>query len=656
MKYRNLLLVALLLMLVATPLLAQDEMAEPDLRIGALPVVNMLPLYVALDGGYFDEVGITVEIVDYPSGKDAQAAAIAGEIDGFQADLVSALKVNAAGVGVHVVRHVGITNTTFVHIVTGRGSGIESVEDLAGKRIGLSLNTIIQYMTDTLLASAGMSSEDVEYVDVPGIYNRVQRLVDGDIDAATLPGPYNQFALTYGGVVIIDDANVDYVPEALIIRAEVLAEKGEAVRAFLAAYEQAVETINAMAGDSSAYAEFLEMNDRGSGQLLKSAFNTGFVLVPTLTRARVPSEAEYSSVHDWALGAGLLAEAQSYADVVDGQFLPEVMEEEMAETDDMAEEAAAPVAEQEMREPDLRFLVRPSINSLPLHVAQDAGYFEEEGVVVEFVDFMNVTDLQAAVEAGESDGLQLTSLNRILQLNAVAGNVRVVREVEVTNLSYFAIITGPGSGIESMDDLTSTPLSLFKGADAEILVGQMLTHAGLSEDQVEIIYLDSADVGNLMDKILDGQIKVTLVDQAFTQVISTMFGGSVLMDSDDMNYGGAQEMIGFRSQVLEEKGDAVHAFLRAYARAEEAINALAGDTQAYRQFVGTVGMEQDALIEAIVSGGFAAVPMFAPPGLPSTEDFAAAQEWALAAGLLDAPIAYEDLVDDSFLMDDMAEE
>ena len=63
-------MLALLLLLVATPLLAQDEMAEPDLRIGALPVVNMLPLYVALDGGYFDEAGITVEIVDYASGAD----------------------------------------------------------------------------------------------------------------------------------------------------------------------------------------------------------------------------------------------------------------------------------------------------------------------------------------------------------------------------------------------------------------------------------------------------------------------------------------------------------------------------------------------------------------------------------------------------------
>ena len=126
---------------------------------------------------------------------------------------------------------------------------------------------------------------------------------------------------------------------------------------------------------------------------------------------------------------------------------------EMAD-DDMAEEVAAPTAEAapEMREPDLRIVVRPSIYSLPFHIAEGAGYFDEEGVVVELVDFMNVANLLSAVEAGEFDGLQLTSLNRVLQLNAGAGNVRIVREVAVTNLPFFALVTGPGSGIASMED------------------------------------------------------------------------------------------------------------------------------------------------------------------------------------------------------------
>lgn len=206
-----------------------------------------------------------------------------------------------------------------------------------------------------------------------------------------------------------------------------------------------------------------------------------------------------------------------------------------------------------------------------------------------------------------------------------------------------------------MDALKSNPVSLVEGADAEYLVGQMLAHAGLHDDEVAIDYIDPAEVGDMFDQILGGQIQVAFADQVFSQSI-TMFGGSVLMDSDDLNYGGVQELIGFRAQALEEKGAAIRAFLRAYARAEEALNAMEGDTQAYRQFVNALGIEQDALIESLVVGGFSAVPMFASPGVPSVEEIVPVQEWALAAGLLDAPIAYDDLVDSHFLTEEMAEE
>ena len=653
MKYRSLLLFVMLLLSVGMPALAQDEMATPDLRIGALPVLNMVPLYVAQQAGYFDEAGVVVEIVDYASGADAQAAVIAGEIDGFQADLVSALKVNAGGGDVRVVRHVGITNIPFISIVAGRDSGIESMEELAGGRIGLSLNTIIQYMTDTLLTSAGVDAGGVEYVDVPGIWNRTQRLVDGEISAATLPELYATSALQYGGKVLIDDAAVDYVPESLNIRAETLAEKGEAVRAFLAAYERAVDTINAMEGDASAYRAFLESGD---GHTLTSAFSALITVAPVFSRARVPSEAEFSAVRDWALDAGLLTETQSYADVVADQFLPEVMEDEMAPADEMAEATVEPVAEsgQAMREPDLRLAVRPSMTALPLHVAQAAGYFEEAGVVVELVDFITPSSQQSAIQTGEFDGLQTGSIVRLSQLNAAGYDVHIVREIEIINLPNISIITGPASGIESVEDLVDASISIIGGSAEEYSLDQLLASVGLV-GQVEYVKVGAAAVGDLLDQLVQGQIKAMLGDQLITQVVMA-FGGRSLLDSNDIDYVGVQEVLGFRAEVLAEKGDAVRAFLRAYARAEEALNALAGDTGDYREFAQSIGMGQDAPVTTVVFSGLAPVPIFAAAAMPSEEDINPILEWAVAFGRLEEAPAYEDLVDDRFLMEVMAEE
>ena len=73
MKFRKLLIGFLLLgIFISAPLMAQEETAEPDLRIGVLPVLNTLPLYVAQAAGYFDEAGVVVELVPFQSGLDRQ--------------------------------------------------------------------------------------------------------------------------------------------------------------------------------------------------------------------------------------------------------------------------------------------------------------------------------------------------------------------------------------------------------------------------------------------------------------------------------------------------------------------------------------------------------------------------------------------------------
>ena len=643
---------ALLLLLVVGPLAAQDEMAAADLRIGALPVINMLPLYVAQDAGYFDEAGIVVEIVDFTSGADVQAATIAGELDGFQADLFSALKVNAGGGDVRVVRHVGITEAPFISLLVGRRSGIEDVEDLAGKRVGLSRNTIIQYMTDQFLASAELDAAEagVEYVDIPGIWDRLQQLLDREIDAATLPAPFSEVFPRWTYQVLIDDSEVAYVPESLNIAAAALAEKGEAVRAFLAAYERAVDTINELAGEPGALREFLRENDRGGGQVIKTALTADLSDLPRFTQARVPSDAEYQGAREWALGAGIVDAAPAYADMVDGSYLPGVVVEETPE--EVVVEAAAP--EEERREPDLRIAIRPSPNALPIYVARNAGYFEEAGVVVEVDNYYSGATQQFAIIAGGYDGFLYDSILNLTRLIDSGVDLRVVRELEVTNIPYFSIVTGPVSDFESSEDLAGQTVQVLQDSDAAYQASLLLESVGLA-DQVELDYVDSGSAGRLTDRILRRGDRLALVDAMSTQYI-LLYRGLALLDSDEIGFDGAQNLMGFRAEALAENGEAVRAFLSALSRAEETINALNGDSDAYRDLVEEQGWEEESYVESMISVGYVPVPIFAPDALPQRGDFVDIQEWAMAAGWLDAPVAYEELVDGRFLMEGMAEE
>ena len=60
---------------------------------------------------------------------------------------------------------------------------------------------------------------------------------------------------------------------------------------------------------------------------------------PSMTAARVPTEEEFAHVQGWALAAGLVMEARAYEDVIDGSYLPEMMDDDMDDDmDDMSEE------------------------------------------------------------------------------------------------------------------------------------------------------------------------------------------------------------------------------------------------------------------------------------------------------------------------------
>ena len=305
---------------------AQEQEKLPLLRFGVLPVLNTLPVHVAQAGGYFEEAGVRVQLTPLGSAADLRLALYSGALDGIQADLVTALVMNSAGVELRVVRHNEMTKARFAALVASPWSDIESAAELAGARVGVSRNTVIHYLTDQLIQGAGISGEPVRYEDVENVLNRLYLLVWGRLDAATLPQPHIKLAVDAGGRVLLDDAALDYVPEAVSFRADALAEKGGAVRAFLAAYERAVQTINDLNGDSMAFRELMYLDERArqtlSSQMPPELFFSLAVSVPKFLPASVPTADEFASVHDWALGMEMIEAAQAYETVVDGRYLP----------------------------------------------------------------------------------------------------------------------------------------------------------------------------------------------------------------------------------------------------------------------------------------------------------------------------------------------
>jgi NitT/TauT family transport system substrate-binding protein len=208
----------------------------------------------------------------------------------------------------------------YFSIVAGADSGIETIDDLRGVPIAISTNTIIEYLTTEMLLAAGFEEDEIVYEDVPAIPIRLELLNGGQVAAATLPEPLTTLSVDLqGGILIASDTDSAVVPTVLAFNDDVLEERAEAVIAFLVAYEQAVNAINA---DPEAYRDVMVEN------IIIPAPLQPTYPVPTFPTAVVPSEEEVQLVMEWMLSVELIEEALEYDSIIDASFLPEVFDAE----------------------------------------------------------------------------------------------------------------------------------------------------------------------------------------------------------------------------------------------------------------------------------------------------------------------------------------
>ena len=295
---------------------APGKQEKITLKMALLPVLDTLPIHVALEEGYFKQEGVKVEIIPVASAPERDQLLSAGKADGMLNEIVSTIFFNQDGVQVEIVRvaRAASEEAPLFRIMASAGSGIENVEDLKGVEIGVSEGTVIEYVTDRLLQEEGFSEEEIATIPVPKIPDRLALLGSGELKAAVLPDPLSSLAIQNGATVPIDDSSYpQYGLSVFSFRTEVIAEHPRAVEAFLAAVERAVEDINR---DPSAYANLLTEKELVPPPVL------GEYSVQNFPTASVPSQAQWEDALSWTREKGLVEGDVSYQDSVNSNLLP----------------------------------------------------------------------------------------------------------------------------------------------------------------------------------------------------------------------------------------------------------------------------------------------------------------------------------------------
>ena len=231
-------LLFILLALMASSLTACTAQKEP-IRIAISAWAGVEPAELASQLGYYEKHGVEVEMVRFSAYSDSIEALVDGNVDAGMHTLDDAIRYFSTGRDVRVVL---LTDYSFGGDGLVARSGIETLEDLRGKKIGVEIGTVGHLSLLKILKLAGFDIEDVSVISIPA-WEIQQAMINGEIDAGVTWEPYlTSTANTMGGKVLITSR--DY-PETIIttmtIDAEIIKTRPEDVQKVVAAYFEAVE-------------------------------------------------------------------------------------------------------------------------------------------------------------------------------------------------------------------------------------------------------------------------------------------------------------------------------------------------------------------------------------------------------------------------------
>ncbi|MBO8182397.1 MAG: ABC transporter substrate-binding protein [Archaeoglobus sp.] len=300
-------ILGLILILALTGLTGcSQQQPKEKIKVGILPIEDALPFVVADEEGIFEKHGVDVEVIKFQSAMERDAALTSGQINAVLTDPLAVILLKNGGVDVKIVSLcLGKTPQEGVFtILAAPNSSINKLEDLEGKKIAISSNTIIEYVTDKMLD--GVKAEKVEIKSIP---LRLQTLLEGKIDAATLPEPLASLAAMKGAKKIISDADLpESISQTVIVfKGDFIKSNPDEVKKFLAAYDEVVERINS---DPVKYRQkFIEIA-RVPKPLAES------YKMPKYPESQVFPKEFYESYLKWTMEKKLIKEEISYEEAV----------------------------------------------------------------------------------------------------------------------------------------------------------------------------------------------------------------------------------------------------------------------------------------------------------------------------------------------------
>lgn len=228
--------------------------ADDKILIGFWPIASGLPLYTALERGFFKEAGLNVEGAKFASAQQVAEAMIAGRVHGSANGTASAALALAEITSPNLFKII-CSNPSNRHLVLDqfvvpKDSPVKSIAELAGKRIASGPGIQNVTLARVILEKNGIT--DPKVTELP-IGQHVPALAAGQLDAVYTLEPTGTAGRLKGltrvlenGVIakyVLGDADAPWFGGSASVTTAFLKERPADAKKYIAAYAKAVEFV-----------------------------------------------------------------------------------------------------------------------------------------------------------------------------------------------------------------------------------------------------------------------------------------------------------------------------------------------------------------------------------------------------------------------------